>query len=314
MKLALKIALLLFVAAASFAETIGPLELRTQASVSSRGVFLNDLVTSKNGEPLPQIQLAPAPQIGRALSLTRYQVADLLTQKAPDLSCTNWAGADKIRVTRVTRVVDENILRPLLQEKLQDESVKTRGELELRFTKAWNNLIVSDDALTLKILDIPSSGVSPMFICRFELFAGEESAGIFQQPLQAKIWKEVYVARSNITRGQSLRDADLVLERRDILTTRDYVANAPLDDPFIEFRENVMAGTPLNSRMLRLRAVVKRGKLVDAMLQDESLSISVKAEALEDGVPGQPIRLRNIKSKKEFRGKVQDEQTVLVMF
>jgi flagella basal body P-ring formation protein FlgA len=59
---------------------------------------------------------------------------------------------------------------------------------------------------------------------------------------------------------------------------------------------------------------VKRGRVVDAMLQEDSMTISVKAEALEDGVPGQPIRVRNIHSKREFKGKVQDEQTVLVMF
>jgi flagella basal body P-ring formation protein FlgA len=40
----------------------------------------------------------------------------------------------------------------------------------------------------------------------------------------------------------------------------------------------------------------------------------VKAEALEDGVPGQIVRVRNLQSRREFKGKVQDEQTVLVIF
>jgi flagella basal body P-ring formation protein FlgA len=38
----------------------------------------------------------------------------------------------------------------------------------------------------------------------------------------------------------------------------------------------------------------------------------VKAEAMEDGLPGQIIRVRNSKSKREFRGKVQNESTVIV--
>ena len=66
--------------------------------------------------------------------------------------------------------------------------------------------------------------------------------------------------------------------------------------------------------MFRLRAIIKRGRLVDALFKDESLTIAVKAEALEDGVPGQIVRLRNLRSKREFKGKVEDEQTVSVMF
>jgi flagella basal body P-ring formation protein FlgA len=195
--------------------------------------------------------------------------------------------------------------------------VKERGELELRFNRPWNSLVVPDEALTLKIVELPSSGVSPSFVCRFELFAGQESVGTYQQPLGAKIakiWREIYVAQSNLLRGQSLRDADVALERRDIVNNRDYLVELPFENPYVEFRENLQAGRQVTARALRLRAIVKRGRLVDAMVQDEALTVSVKAEALEDGVPGQIVRVRNLRSKREFKGKVQDEQTVMVVF
>jgi flagella basal body P-ring formation protein FlgA len=35
-------------------------------------------------------------------------------------------------------------------------------------------------------------------------------------------------------------------------------------------------------------------------------------EILEDGLPGQTVRIRNLKSKREFRGKVQNEETIHV--
>ena len=40
--------------------------------------------------------------------------------------------------------------------------------------------------------------------------------------------------------------------------------------------------------------------------------LTVKVEVLEDGLPGQTIRVRNLKSKREFRGKVQNEETIHV--
>jgi flagella basal body P-ring formation protein FlgA len=296
------------------AENIGPLEILPQVHAGSQGVFLTDLITNRTEKVVPRILLAPAPQIGRPLFLSRFQINDLLKLKAPDLVCSNWLGSDRVRVLRSTRVVDEAALRPLLRSALQEEQVKSRGELELAFNRPWNNLLVPDDVLSVKIKEIPSSGVTQNFICRFELVAGNESVGIFQQPLLANIWKEVYVAHSSIGRGELLKDADIGLEKRDLLSLRDYLTQLPLENPYVEFRENVQGGAPILPRELRLRAIVKRGRILDAMLQENSMTISVKAEALEDGVPGQPIRVRNIQSKREFRGKVQDESTVLVLF
>ena len=295
------------------AESIGPLELLPTASAGSHGIFLSDVV-NKSEQPLPHIQLAPAPQIGRPIFLTRAHISTLLTKAAPDLTFTNWSGADRIRVIRATRLVNEAVLKELLTETLQRDFVKDRGDLELRFNRPWTSLVAPDEPLSLKVLEMPTSGVSPSFICRFELIAGADVVGSYQQPLGAKVWKEIFVARSNLTRGQSLRDAEVGLERRDIVNNRDYLTSLPLEDPYVEFRENVPAGTQITARTLRLRAIIKRGRLIDAIARDEALSISVKAEALEDGVPGQIVRVRNIRSKREFKGKVQDEQTVVVAF
>ena len=290
------------------------LQLIPQAGAGSQGVLLTDLVVNDPENPLPKIELAPPPQIGRPYYLSRYQIGELLQQKAPDLVCTNWTGADRVRVLRKTRILDENTVKQMLTAALQDEVVKDRGELELRMTRPWSAVALPDEPLSVKVLELPVMGVTSSFICRFEVFAGGETAGVYQQSFQARIWRDIYVAASNLIRGTLLRDANVTMERRDLLANRDVLTSIPLDDPYLELRENVPAGAPLSSRMFRLRAIIKRGRLVDALVQDEALRISVKAEALEDGVPGQVVRLRNLRSRREFKGKVQDEQTVAVVF
>ena len=197
---------------------------------------------------------------------------------------------------------------------LQRESVKDRGDLELRFTRPWNAVVVPDDPISIKITEMPSSGVSANFICRFDLMTGEEKVGSFQQMLGASVWREIYVAQSNVTRGTPLKDADVALERRDVLSARDYLTSLPLENPYVEFGQNVSAGSQVTGRLLRLKTIIKRGRMIDAVAQDEAMTISVRAEVLEDGVPGQMVRLRNARSKKEFKGKVRDEQTVVVVF
>ena len=315
MRIFKSITLVLALASSVFgAESIGPLELLPTATAGTSGIHLEDVVTNKTDQPLPRLLLAPAPAIGRPVFFSRAQICSLLTKAAPDLVCSNWTGADRIKIARAARVLNELALKDLLTEALQRDFVKDRGDLEIRFNRPWNPLVVPDDALSVKVTEIPNSGVSPSFICRFELMAGDQLIGTYQQPMGAKIWKEIYVAQSNLTRGQALRDAEVGLEKRDIVNNRDYLTSLPLEDPYVEFRENVPAGTQVTARNLRLRAIIKRGRLVDAVAKDDALTISVKAEALEDGVPGQMVRVRNIRSKREFKGKVQDEQTVVVVF
>ncbi len=289
-------------------------ELKPQATAGSQGILLNDLLANASDEPLPRIILAPAPMIGRPTFFTRAQLNELLSKKAPELVCTNWTGAEKVKVSRATRVLTQAVLSDLLTGALQSEQVKDQGQLELRFMRPWSPIVLPDETLSVKILEVPTTGVSPNFVCRFEVFAGGESVGVFQQGLQAKVWRDVYVAHSTVMRGTLLKEADVTLEKRDILTNREFLTTIPLDDPFIEFRENLPAGNLLSARLLRLRLVVKRGRQVEAMFRDDSLKISVRAEALEDGVPGQIVRLRNLESRREFKGKVQDEETVLVLF
>jgi len=171
---------------------------------------------------------------------------------------------------------------------------------------------VPDEPVSLKVLDLPTAGVTPNFILRFELRTEKESLGIWQMPLKARIWREVWVARSPQPRGRALREADLDTEKRDLLQLRDPLLARELSDPGLELAENLATGAPLLLRSVRLRPVILRGRVLDAVVQEGALQITVRVEALEDGLPGQLIRVRNSKSRVEFRGKVQNEQTVTV--
>jgi flagella basal body P-ring formation protein FlgA len=297
-------------AVAAAAEPVG-WSLLPAVQVDATGIHFDQIVA---GAPagVPHLRLAPAPPAGRTLSFTPAQLNELLQQAAPEFVTTNWTGAAQLKVSRRTRTVTESDLKELLTAALQQDYVKERGELELRFIRPVAAMTLVDEPFTVKLLDLPTAGVTPNFIARFELQAGAEIVGTWQIPVQARIWREVYVAGAQLRRGQLVREAEINRERRDLLATRDAVTELELDNPGLELAENIMPGLPLTSRSVRLRAVVHRGKLADAIINDGALTLSVKVEVLEDGLPGQTIRVRNLKSKKEFRGKVHNEETIHV--
>lgn len=211
-----------------------------------------------------------------------------------------------------TRLLGESELNSILTSALQREHVGERGELELTFARTWSPLTVPDVPVTVKIVELPTLGVTANFVVRFELFAGEQSLGTWQLPVKAHVWREVWVARSPLRRGELLANADRVRERRDVLTLREAYVTGEADETMMELAEDVPAGLPLLARSVRARTLVRRGQIAEAIVRDGAMAISLKVEVLENGAQGQQVRVRNVQSKREFRGKVEDERTILV--
>src|SRR5205085_6287033 len=116
-------------------------------------------------------------------------------------------------------------------------------------------------------LDLPTMGISQNFIARCELKAGEEIVGTWQINVNAKIWREVWVARSAVLRGQPLQNADIGQERRDLLTFKEGLTALPTDASSYDVAENLSGGAILTARSIKQRPVIKRGKTLDALVQ-----------------------------------------------
>jgi flagella basal body P-ring formation protein FlgA len=288
-----------------------PVQLHAAVEATSEGVFLGQLFQCEAA--LPHLRLCDAPAFGKTLILTRAQVAELAQQAGSDLKFTNWTGTEVVRIARRSRMLVEAEALQFLTSALQEQYVKERGELELRFSRPWTAVNVPDEALTLKVLDLPTAGVTPAFITRFELQTSNgEHFGPWQAALQARIWREVWVARSPLKRAEPVREAEIARERRDVTVCREALAQFDRDDSTLELAEPVSTGLTLLARSVKARPVVHRGQTVAAVLQDGGLAITLKVEALEDGAPGQLIRIRNSLSRRDLRGKVLDGQNIAV--
>lgn len=292
------------------ASAAAPVSLFPAAQVDGEGIFLQQIASSD--QPLPALKLADAPAFGKTTELTRAQINQLLASVAPDQVTTNWTGPESIRISRRAHTFGEAEMLALLTATLQREVVKDKGELELNFQQPWAAQILPDEPLTLKILELPTAGVTPSFIVRFEIRTARESIGTYQAPVQAHVWRDVWFARTMIKRGQSTDSADINHERRDVINIREALANCSTDSAPLEFAESVSAGTPLLARVLKPMTVIRRGQTANAIVEDGALSISMKVVALEDGAPGQIIHFRNGSSSRSLTGKVLNEQTILI--
>lgn len=288
-----------------------PLALPVAVEVDGQGVFLHQLLPNYTE---PRIRLADAPPLSQPISFSRAKLIELVSRQRADISTllTNWTGPEAVQISRRSRKLEESELKDLITTVLQQEEVGDRGSLELRFTRSWAPVAIPDDPLTLRVLELPTARITPAFVVRFELATPHEVLGIWQTAVQARVLNRMLVAGSAQPRGRALRDADVRIEERDLLQVREPLNPGLREDPSLELAENLYPGAPITLRSIRRRPVVVRGKLLDAVVQQGSLQITVKVQALEDGLPGQTIRVRNARSRREFQALVQNEAVVVV--
>jgi|SRR5581483_3046633 len=281
------------------------------ATVDGSGIFLGQLVKNPTS-PVPLLRLAPAPPWGQTNVLTREQIIELARSQYPEVETTNWTGPEQTEIRRRGRQLLDFQLLELLTPALQRTYSKNSGDLEIRLAQPWKPPQVPDEALTLKITELPMDGLLPNCMVGFELWDGKDFVGTWRIDVLAKLWRDVPVARSPLLRGQLLRDADIGLERRDVLARRESYVNLATADASAELNENILVGQPVLRRAVRERPAIRRGQIVDAVYADGALKILLKVVTLDEGAIGQQVRVRNPKTNHELTGTVQNEDTILI--
>ncbi|MBI1177324.1 flagellar basal body P-ring formation protein FlgA [bacterium] len=286
--------------------------MKTNALVTSSGVFLEDVAIAPEGVKLPHVRLAAAPNFGESATYEPAQLTPLIQAATQLRPGTNWLGAPRIVISRRSRALDEFEVQQLLTDKLSKDYLSQGGELELRLLRQWTDALIPDEPFEMKILQMPAQGIMQSFSVRFEIGNGTETFGSWQVAVHASLWKEVWVASRRMKRGEVLSVQDLGREKRDVLLARNHleVDSFEVEPNTWELAENLAGGSPLNRWSVRRKPVVYRGQMADALVQNGALTISLRVQVLEDAIPGQSVRIRNPNTKRELQGKVNSDQTI----
>jgi len=115
---------------------------------------------------------------------------------------------------------------------------------------------------------------------------------------------EVIVPKRAVARGETLGQADVLVERRP----RDGQANDLIGDPRAAIDKvatrALMAGAPLRAGDLRREEIVAKGDLVTLVYESRGLTITMRGRAGEAGAMGDVISVTNPQSKRVLHGTV----------
>ena len=123
---------------------------------------------------------------------------------------------------------------------------------------------------------------------------------------------EVLVAARALPRGTVLGTADLVMEERSLEEGPSGYITDPQEALGKRTTRPLLLGLPVTSPVLEQIQVVARGQRVSLVVESPYLSVRTAGTALEDGAPGDRIRVQNSESKKIVEGVVGDDGVVRV--
>ena len=118
----------------------------------------------------------------------------------------------------------------------------------------------------------------------------------------------------SVRRGELFTMNSLLVEKKDLSTLRSgYISDSELIINKQASR-NLRVGSVIYKSNLTEPRLIKRGEKVHINASTPNLDISMAGIAMMDGIKGQNIRVRNIKSKRFIQATVVKPGQVAVLF
>jgi flagella basal body P-ring formation protein FlgA len=301
--------LLLLTASGGFALEI---KLRPNALVGGAMVTLGELAElDAEAVGLADVRLLDSPEPGQEKSFAAAVVKQALLQRAPEMGQALWSGAAAVTVRRDGQVID----RPAMERILEDYLQANRG-------------VLPPARISFKNLQFPPTFVLPRGRLSTEVIPSEP------QILGSRRFSMVFRINGETVRNLSLRGeleaiapvvvAAADLNRNVVLTERDLnlveMDLAGVRNPCFKLEEIVgkklkrplRQGTPLDVGSVEFPPTIKRGELVTIILRRGAIQLTAQGQALQDGLQGEAIRVRNSNSQRDILGKVVEPGVVRV--
>lgn len=144
----------------------------------------------------------------------------------------------------------------------------------------------------------------------FELLVDGRLAGEYRIPIQVSHVKDVWVVDQNVSRGGLVNAPVVKSEARDIYAERGSPISASESLANYEASRSLARGQLLTWEDLDKRPHVRKNAIVDVEFTKGALQIRMRGRAMEDGMHGDLITIRNLNTSREFIAQVHGENRV----
>ncbi|MEA2954208.1 MAG: flagellar basal body P-ring formation protein FlgA [Alphaproteobacteria bacterium] len=300
-------------ATAQVTGAIGPASpmLRRAVTVESDVVRIGDLID--NAGAAANIPIFRAPDLGDTGPVPAKRVID--AARSHDLFDIDADGILDVMVTHASRAITSKQIEARIAQAIAAQYGLTgAGDLAVMFDREVRTMHVETTATAeLQVVRLSYDSRSGHFDAALEL-PGSAAAQRLRLRFAGNIAEtvETVVLARPLARGEILRAADVVMERRPKTEAGNDTFNAADAAIGLSVRRAMRPGQMLRQADLTKPELVQRNEAVTLLFEVPGILLTVRGKALDAGTQGDIINVLNTQSKRTVQGTVTALGTVTV--
>ena len=283
--------------AAADPEPLHP-KLKAEAVITGEIVRIGDLV--ENAGIVAKVPIFRAPDLGFTGTVSAEAVVEAVRPHA--LIGLDTEGVQDVVVTRASRMIDPQVIQACIAAALSAQfALGPAKDVTLGFDRELRGLAVEPNA----------KGEPRVIRASYDANSGRFDATLeipgrvpFHVTGRAQPTVEVATVSHMVARGEVLKQADVVMERRprsialrDAVTDREQAVG-------LAARSGLQPGAVLRAADLMKPEIVQRNEMVTLIYEVPGVTLTVRGKAVDAGAEGDVIGVLNEHSKRVIQGVV----------
>ncbi|MBF0475960.1 MAG: flagellar basal body P-ring formation protein FlgA [Deltaproteobacteria bacterium] len=315
---ALGLIILLMAAGISLAQDVPQVNVvvSPKSTVTGSEIYLRD-VADISGEdtrltrPLADLLLMTAPPVGQSLLLERTYLISKV-KRIQDLNCeVTISMPEEVSIFRTGLTVTADQITALAKQHILDRTSWPKDKMTIDNLRAKDILIPNGE---VDLVVTPKSGenyLGQVSLPISVMVNGKEYRKVFATCV-VEVRANVLIAKHSIERIREVTSDMVKLTEKNLAGIPEgYFENV---DQVVgkQLKRSIKAGEIIKTSDVLNPCLVKKGDVVEVILENKNIILNSKGRAEQSGRAGEMIKMTNTSSKKEFYGRVMDGGTVRV--
>ncbi len=293
------------------------ISLKNEASIRANTVLLGDVANLRNADPnqlqtLAQVALAPAPELGSALVLTRRQISEAINSALGPRSAGLFTGAAVVQVRRQGMPPDAAEIAAVLQARILKTTSWNASEIAIRSMAGLKGIELPTDNFELRIASDPTFAGRNKILAAIEVVSGGKVQRCFWITAEVSVRAAVLTAARKIPFEKIIASDDVAETTMEIPDIRAAYVRRPEDLVGKAARRSFSPGDLLTREAFTDPVLVRHGETVQLRLQRNGILLTSLVRAEQDGKLGQVITVRNLDFSAVLKAQVTGRAAVRV--
>jgi flagella basal body P-ring formation protein FlgA len=293
--------------------------VRPQALVEGPQITIGDVAEVHGGTPttlakVRAIVIGQSPPAGEERQLHGGYVITRLRQHGLPTADLQLEVPEKIHVTRMSQRVEPRDIEAAVRHALQRQMPWQPQHTTVHELRGVEAVLLPPGPLQYEVtFPLNSNFLGPTsFTVAFRVAGNVEARQ--HGTAYIDVTQDIVTTSRAIGRNEVIEAADIRLTRMNMARVPQRVHMRPEEVIGKRTRRPLQADSLIHIHEVETLPTIQKGDVVLMLVDSSLLRVSTMGEALESGMRGETIRIRNMTSNREVRAVIVDKKTVKIPF